>query len=69
MILKAKDLIEKSEKELKEELENISKQIFQSKMELHSRKLENHSSIRELRKSRARILTILRQRSLEEQAS
>lgn len=62
MILKAKDLVEKSETELQEELAKLRKDLFESKMSFYSRKLENISSMREIRKSIARILTILKTR-------
>jgi large subunit ribosomal protein L29 len=62
MILKATDLREKSETELKEELETLRKALFESRMKFHSRRLENTSSLRELKKSIARIQTVLAQK-------
>jgi large subunit ribosomal protein L29 len=62
MILKATDLREKSETELKEELETLRKDLFESRMKFHSRRLENTSSLRELKKSIARIQTVLAQK-------
>ena len=59
MILKAKDLTEKTEKELYEELESLRKQLFEAKMEFHARRLENSSTMREMKKSIARVLTVL----------
>lgn len=71
MILKAIDLREKSEAELNEELEKLRKELFESKMKFHSRNLENTSAMRELKKSIARIQTILteKQNTKEVQAA
>ena len=60
MILKALDLREKSETELEEELTKLKAELFQTKMNFHARKTENHSAMREMKKSIARILTILK---------
>lgn len=62
MILKSKDLVDKSTAELQEELSKLRKSLFESRMSFHSRKLENISLMREIRKSIARILTILESR-------
>ncbi len=59
MILKAKDLREKSGAELKEELAKLRKDLFEARMSFHSRKLENTSTLRQLKKSIAKIETIL----------
>lgn len=69
MILKALDLREKSEAELNEELEKLRKELFESKMKFHSRRLENTSSMRELKKSIARIQTVIAEKSKEAQAA
>lgn len=63
MILKTKDLRDKTEAQLNEELNSLQDKLFQARMNLHSRKLENTSSLKQLRKSIARILTILKERS------
>lgn len=62
MILKAKKLIEMTVEELNVELNSLYTSLFDVKMALHSRKLENISSLRELKKSIARIKTILKQK-------
>lgn len=69
MILKAIDLREKSEEELLQELENLRKELFEAKMKFHSRRLENTSSMRELRKSIARIQSVLVEKQMEAQAA
>lgn len=72
MIVKAKDLVEKTEAELYEELESLRKQLFEAKMDFHARRLENSSLMRELKKSIARVLTVIReketQKAVEENA-
>ena len=65
MLLKTKDLKEKSIQELNQDLEACRKELFTGRMGLHSRKLENSSSLRETRKSIARILTILNNKEQE----
>lgn len=67
MILKAKDLVEKTEKELYEELESLRKQLFEAKMDFHARRLENSSAMRELKKSIARVLTVLQNKQDQEE--
>ena len=62
MILKAIDLREKSEAELKEELEKLRRELFEARMKFHSRNLENTSSMRELKKSIARIQTVVKEK-------
>lgn len=69
MILKANDLREKTEAELQEQLEDLRKELFTAKMDFHARKLENHSSLREFKKSIARIQTILALKAKETVAS
>ena len=65
MILKAVDLMEKSEVELTQELEKLRKDLFEAKMNFHARRLENTSSMREMRRSIARIQTVLAQKAKE----
>ena len=59
MILKAKDIRDKTKEELLEEQTKLRKELFEAKMSFHSRKLENTASIRHLKRSLARIETIL----------
>jgi len=62
MILKAKKLSEMTVEELNNELNSLYEALFDAKMALHSRKLENISSLKEMKKSIARIKTILKQK-------
>ncbi len=65
MIVKTKDLREKSPEELAADLANFKTELFQAKMAFHSRKLENSSLMKTLRKSIAQINTIVQERSQE----
>ena len=65
MLLKTKDLREKSVEDLKKELEDLYNEQFESRMTFHARKLENVSSLKETRKSIARILTIIKEKEKE----
>jgi large subunit ribosomal protein L29 len=66
MILKAKDIRDKTVAELKEEQAKLSKELFVAKMSFHSRKLENTSTMRNLKRSLARIQTILAEKEGQE---
>jgi len=63
--MQAKDLINQSEKELQELYEGICSDIFRLGNKLRmSRKLEKPHELREKKKDRARILTVLRQKKM-----
>lgn len=66
MILKAKDIKDKTVAELTEEQAKLRKELFEAKMSFHSRKLENTSTMRNLKRSLARIQTILADKAREE---
>lgn len=60
-MLKAKDLKEQSVDELKAMFRDLSKEIYDLKNELSvARKLEKPHLVREKRRDRARVLTVLR---------
>ncbi len=62
-MLKAKDLKEQSAEELKMLCGNLSKEIYGLKNELRTaRKLEKPHLLREKKRSRARVMTVLRQK-------
>jgi large subunit ribosomal protein L29 len=65
MILKTRELQEKSTTELYEELAKVRKELFEARMKFYSRNLENSSLMRELRKSIARINTVLKQKETQ----
>ncbi len=59
MLLKTKDLRDKSVAELKEELASLRLELFKAKMQLSSRQLENSSLLGSIRKSIARVQTLI----------
>jgi large subunit ribosomal protein L29 len=64
MLLKTKDLREKSATELQDELASLKEQLFKAKMQLSSRQLENSSLLGTLRKSIARIQTLITEKEI-----
>jgi len=59
-MLKAKDLRDQSKEELESKVEDLEKELFTLKSKLKiERKIDNPHKINQLRKDRARILTIL----------
>lgn len=62
-MLKASELINQSDEELAAQYEDICRDIFEMTNELRvSRKLEKPHELKEKKKDRARILTVLRQK-------
>ncbi|MCB1110129.1 MAG: 50S ribosomal protein L29 [Chlamydiia bacterium] len=62
-MLKAKDLINQSVEELEGQYEDTCREIFELINELRvSRKLEKPHELKEKKKDRARLLTVLRQK-------
>ncbi len=59
MLLKTKDLRDKSITELNEELTTLTEQHFKAKMQLKSRQLDNTSLLGALRTSIARVKTLI----------
>ncbi len=68
MILKAKDIREKNEAELREELAKLRREEFDARMAFHARKLDSSAKLGQLRKSIARILTVLKEKELAQVA-
>ena len=63
MVLKASELINQPEEELQAQYEDACRAIFELTNELRvSRKLEKPHELKEKKKDRARILTVLRQK-------
>ncbi|MBI2743884.1 MAG: 50S ribosomal protein L29 [Chlamydiales bacterium] len=63
-MLQVKELREKGESELKTQLEELSREIYQMNCELNiSRKLEKPHLVKQKRRDRAKLLTILREKS------
>ncbi|MCB1072060.1 MAG: 50S ribosomal protein L29 [Chlamydiia bacterium] len=67
-MLKASELINQSDEELEAQYEDICRDIFELTNELRvSRKLEKPHELKEKKKDRARILTVLRQKKHKDQ--
>ncbi|MCP5503818.1 MAG: 50S ribosomal protein L29 [Chlamydiales bacterium] len=65
-MLKASELINQSDEELEAQYEDICRDIFELTNELRvSRKLEKPHELKEKKKDRARILTVLRQKKAQ----
>lgn len=62
--MKAKELHDLTDSELLEKLSGFKEELFNLRFQLATRQLDNPMRIREVRKSIARIKTILRQREL-----
>lgn len=63
-MVKAKELREKTDEELREELKRLRAELFNLRFQLSTGGLTNPHRIRMVRKDIARILTILREREL-----
>lgn len=69
MLLKSKDLNEKTVAELEEELKNLREELFKHRMNYYSRQLENTAELKNTKKTIARVLTIIKRKKEEEQAA
>lgn len=65
--MKAKELRELSDSELREKLAGFKEELFNLRFQMATRQLDNPMRIREVKRDIARIKTILRQRELEAQ--
>lgn len=62
--VKAKELKELSDGELKEKMSGFKEELFNLRFQLATRQLDNPMRIREVKKSIARVKTVLREREL-----
>lgn len=62
--MKVKELKELSDAELKEKLSSFKEELFNLRFQLATRQLDNPMRIREVKKSIARVKTVLREREL-----
>lgn len=60
--MKAKELRQKTEKELKELLEQLRKKLFQLRMEVVTGKTKKVGDIKNIKRDIARVLTILKEK-------
>lgn len=63
--MKASELREKTQEELNTELNELKTELFKLIFQLKMNQLENPMRIREVKKSIARIKTVIRERELE----
>lgn len=63
--MKAKDIRELSTKELEEKVGELKEELFNLRFQLATGQLENPMRIREVRKSIAKVKTIVRERELK----
>lgn len=63
--MKASDLRDLNEEELKKQLHDHKDELFRLRFQLATQQLENPMRIREVRKNIARTQTVIRQRELE----
>ena len=63
--LKAKELREKSDVELQKELGELKSELFKLRFQHATNQLENPMKLKDVKKSIARIKTILRERELK----
>lgn len=68
-MLKVKEIREKTSDELNEELKSLQKELLENRLQFHSRNLDNTASMRITKKSIARVLTVLKEKELEESAN
>ena len=67
ILMKIDDLKTKSEGELKVELDNLKKEAFNLRFQQATGQLENTARVRQVRRSVARVKTILSGKSTQEQ--
>jgi large subunit ribosomal protein L29 len=65
--MKAADIRAKTEDELSEDLDNLGKEIFNLRFQRANGQLENTARVRQVRRDRARIKTILAERRRQAQ--
>jgi large subunit ribosomal protein L29 len=65
--MKASDLRELSLEELKDREENLSQELFNLRFQRAANQLEDKMKIRNTKKDRARILTVIKEKALEDE--
>jgi large subunit ribosomal protein L29 len=67
--MKAKDIRERSDDELRKALGDLEEQLFKLRFQKSTGQIENPIKIREVRKDIARVMTVINQRRAEGSAS
>ena len=65
--MKASDLRELSVEELKDREENLSQELFNLRFQRAANQLENKMKIKNTKKDRARILTVIKEKAIEDE--
>jgi len=63
--MKASELREKSQVELQKELNELKSELFKLRFQLATNQLENPMRLRDVKKSIARVKTVMRERELK----
>ena len=66
--MKAKDIRERSDDELRKALGDLEEQLFKLRFQKSTGQIENPIKIREVRRNIARVLTVMNERQAEESA-
>ena len=67
--MRAKELRERSDDELRKSLGDLEEQLFKLRFQKSTGQIENPQKIREVRKDIARVQTVMNERANEESAS
>jgi large subunit ribosomal protein L29 len=63
--MKASEIREKSQDELKKEFSELKSELFKIRFQLATNQLENPMKLKDVKKSIARVMTIMRERELK----
>jgi len=63
--MKASEITEKTQVELQKELSELKSELFKLRFQLATNQLENPMKLREVKKSIARVKTVMRERELK----
>jgi large subunit ribosomal protein L29 len=64
--MKASELREKTQAELQKEFNDLKSELFKLRFQMATNQLENPMKVREVKRSIARVKTIIRERELKE---
>ena len=64
--MKTSEIRAKTQKELQEELNELKSELFKLRFQLVTNQLENPMKVREVKKSIARVKTVMREREINE---
>jgi large subunit ribosomal protein L29 len=67
--MKVKEIAEKKDKELQKELSDLNIKHTKVRFEVSTRETNKHTELKEIRRQKARIKTILREREIQREES